>query len=234
MVNKTKTKSAFTLSEVLITLVIIGIVAALTIPSAISKYQKQQTVVRLKQAFSQFNQAAKLSVPQYGDMSTWDYTLSDYDLLKKYFKFVKAKEMVLNRDDILYLRSDGQYETDLRLSKNGSKILILNSGAIIYSPNYTPTTAVKTRCYTVDLNGLKGPNKYGRDAFYLCIDGQRGKIIPYQIRDGESPTVERTREQLINDVASYNYRCNKTNGRGMWCAALIIKDGWQIKDDYPW
>ena len=38
----------FTLAEVLITLGIIGVVAALTLPSVIQKYQKKVTVERLK------------------------------------------------------------------------------------------------------------------------------------------------------------------------------------------
>ena len=229
-----KIKKGFTLAEVLITLVIIGVIAALTIPTLVTKYQKEQTVSQLKQVFSQLNQASMLSLPEHGDMTTWDYSLSDYEILKKYFKFVKAKEMNLSRDEILYLRSDGQYEDGLRVSRNGAKVIVLNSGTIIYSTNDSVSTPVKTRCYTVDLNGLKGPNRYGRDAFFVCLDGERGRIIPHQIQDNESPTVERSREQLLNGPSSYSYQCNKTNGRGMWCGALIIKDGWQIKDDYPW
>jgi len=228
-------KNGFTLAEVLITLVIIGVIAAMTIPTLVTKYQKEQTVNQLKQVFSQLNQAAMLSVPQYGDMSTWDYMLSDYEILKKYFKFVKAKEMVLDRSEILYLRTDGGYENQLRVSYNGQKVIVLNSGAIIYSTDSALSTPVTTRCYTVDINGLRGPNKYGRDAFFLCLDGERGRIIPHQLRDGEPPTTERTRDQLLNySDGNYNYRCNKTSGRGMWCAAVIMKDGWQIKDDYPW
>ena len=44
-------KKAFTLAEVLITLGIIGIVAAMTLPTLIGKYQKKQTVTQLKKAY---------------------------------------------------------------------------------------------------------------------------------------------------------------------------------------
>ena len=44
---------AFTLAEVLITLGIIGIVAAMTIPTLIVNYQKKQTVSKLKQTIPQ-------------------------------------------------------------------------------------------------------------------------------------------------------------------------------------
>ena len=42
-------KKAFTLAEVLITLGIIGIVAAMTIPTLITNYQKNITITRLKE-----------------------------------------------------------------------------------------------------------------------------------------------------------------------------------------
>ena len=45
-------KNGFTLAEVLITLVIIGVIAAMTIPTLVTKYQKEQTVNQLKQVFS--------------------------------------------------------------------------------------------------------------------------------------------------------------------------------------
>ena len=52
-------KKAFTLAEVLITLGIIGVVAAITIPGLITKYQKLVTVVKLKKVYSQLNQVMR-------------------------------------------------------------------------------------------------------------------------------------------------------------------------------
>ncbi len=54
-------KKGFTLAEVLITLGIIGIVAAMTIPTLISKIQKQQIEAQLKENYSVIAQAMKLS-----------------------------------------------------------------------------------------------------------------------------------------------------------------------------
>lgn len=33
--------------------------------------------------------------------------------------------------------------------------------------------------------------------------------------------------------STVEYACN-TKSKGIWCSALIIADGWEIKDDYPW
>lgn len=48
---------AFTMAEVLITLGIIGIVAAMTLPSLIGNYQKKQTAIQLKKFYSIMQQA---------------------------------------------------------------------------------------------------------------------------------------------------------------------------------
>ena len=54
-------KVAFTLAEVLITLGIIGVVAALTIPNVVSNYKKKVVETRLAKLYSVLNQAVELS-----------------------------------------------------------------------------------------------------------------------------------------------------------------------------
>jgi prepilin-type N-terminal cleavage/methylation domain-containing protein len=76
-------KKAFTLAEVLITLGIIGIVAALTMPSLIANYQKQQTVTQLQKAYSVLNQAKKLSAAQGNVCSETPATASEF--IEKYW-----------------------------------------------------------------------------------------------------------------------------------------------------
>ena len=55
-----KNKWAFTLAEVLITLGIIGVVAAMTLPTLIQKYQEKVTVNKLKKMYSVLSQAYNL------------------------------------------------------------------------------------------------------------------------------------------------------------------------------
>ena len=52
MFDKFNKAKAFTLSEVLITLGIIGIIAAMTLPSLVGRYQEKVTVTRLKKYYS--------------------------------------------------------------------------------------------------------------------------------------------------------------------------------------
>ena len=46
-------KKGFTLAEVLITLGVIGVVAAMTIPTMITNYEKKQTAIEVKKAYTE-------------------------------------------------------------------------------------------------------------------------------------------------------------------------------------
>ena len=69
--NDFKKKIAFTLAEVLITLAIIGVVAAMTIPTLITKYQEKQTVSQLTKVYSTLASAYQMMQAEYGTIDTW-------------------------------------------------------------------------------------------------------------------------------------------------------------------
>ncbi len=90
-----KTNPAFTLAEVLVTLGIIGVVAAMTIPSVVGKYKEKRTVVALKKAYSVLNNAYGRAIVDNGTPELWGWPgqnkyLSDSvkDALMPYFKDV--------------------------------------------------------------------------------------------------------------------------------------------------
>ena len=60
-------KSAFTLAEVLITLAIIGVVAAISIPSVISNTQQQEFKTGLRKAVSVLNSAITMNMAMEGE-----------------------------------------------------------------------------------------------------------------------------------------------------------------------
>ncbi|MDR1327359.1 MAG: type II secretion system GspH family protein [Heliobacteriaceae bacterium] len=70
-------KKGFTLAEVLITLGIIGVVAALTLPSLIANYKEKATVVKVKKAYSVLSKAYQFASNEYGEPANWD--LKGYD-----------------------------------------------------------------------------------------------------------------------------------------------------------
>ena len=89
-------KKGFTLSEVLITLVVIGGVAAITIPTITVGHQKTETITRLKKLCLFANQALQASTMANGEVSSW-YTHKELGLSKymerywhPYFRNVKV------------------------------------------------------------------------------------------------------------------------------------------------
>ncbi len=76
-------KLGFTLAEILITLGIIGVVAAVTIPMLISNYQKRSTETQLKKAYSLLVNASRQAIADdnltYNLPEVYDVTLGSHD-----------------------------------------------------------------------------------------------------------------------------------------------------------
>ena len=81
-------QQGFTLAEVLITLLIIGVVAALTIPSVISNYQQQEFKTGLKKAVSVLNEAIQTNIAQEGETPYENENL--YEYLQRHISILKS------------------------------------------------------------------------------------------------------------------------------------------------
>ncbi len=81
ILNYKSGKIAFTLAEVLITLAIIGVVAAMTIPNLIQSYKKSVIETRLAKFYSVMNNAIRMAEVDYGPQNTWSdyYEDDEYD-----------------------------------------------------------------------------------------------------------------------------------------------------------
>lgn len=226
-------KKAFTLAEVLVTLGIIGIVAALTMPILIEKHKKTVLTSRLKKIYSVTSNAIILSEADNGFIKEWDLG-SEYSrenlkrVVNKYLlPYFKVIEIVESKDD------NGSYATyGFRLA-DGTTLLFSLDGASAIGDS--PQTIM----ILVDFKGREAINSlenldYSRDNFEMAINKSRGKLnfFAWGAKAG-SYAENYTREDLINH---YKYGCNSKVSKTLRfnCGALIQYDGWQIKDDYPW
>lgn len=227
-------KKGFTLAEVLITLGIIGVVAALTLPSLITNYRKKETVAQLKKVYSELSQAAQMSVVQNGDMKNWDYSLTGEEFFNTYLgNFIKMGSQKVEdakKAGVVYIKASGEEEVSFTNLYDSGKIFTLASGSQIIMDTVSNLTTTR-QTVLVDLNGFKKPNRIGVDVFAFSVT--HNGVQTFKWDDGESLSVKRDREALHNGPSREGYQCNK-NSRGMWCAAMIEKDGWEIKNDYPW
>ena len=209
----------------------------MTMPALITNHQKKQTVTQLKKVYSELSQAVAMAKLEYGDMSNWDYSLSGTNFFNKYLTdFIKISEITVadaKSSGITYYNLLGNVEKNFTSIWDTSRIITLPSGTQIYTSLYT-NNRKNYMSFLVDLNGFKKPNKFGRDLFLFTVTTEG--VVAYMFEDNEFDwkNVERDRDDLLNGSSSNQYCCNIKNDRGMWCAAVIIMDGWEIKDDYPW
>lgn len=222
----------FTLAEVLITLGVIGVVAAITMPSLIANYQKHVTVNRLKKEYTTLAQAFAYSVGENGEPQTWDVeNLDSYEFAKKYFypylKIVKDCGMETTGDCAF---THSMINSDEQTPYPSSYVrFYLNDGTRIALRLFNQDNSVWSNIY-IDINGNKKPNKYGKDIFMFSISFKSPNSgIIGRLR----PSGKDTREENISD-SQYGCSMTATFNAGSYCAALIMGDGWQIKDDYPW
>ena len=69
--NDAKKKAALTLAEVLITLGVIGVIAAMTLPTLIQANKNKEVEAKLKKFYSAMNQSIMLSESENGDYKYW-------------------------------------------------------------------------------------------------------------------------------------------------------------------
>ena len=70
----------FTLAEVLITLGVIGVVAAMTIPNLVSRIQERVWLSQFNKVTSSVQNAYKLIYDEYGPTSNWELNDVGYDM----------------------------------------------------------------------------------------------------------------------------------------------------------
>ena len=203
-----KKKKSFTLAEVLITLVIIGIIAAITVPVIMANHRKSETTAKLKKFDSTIQNAIKLAETEWGvPFEEWD--VSDMDVNTyggdgRYFIKYLSKYIKYNKEYSDYSSND--YPKGCI----GLYCVVLDDGMLL-SFDYNDIT------FFIDINGEKGPNDGGKDQFeYMFPDSTFYNRVK-----------EYTREDLIK-------QCAEDPALGWSCSYVLqIYDAWEIKDDYP-
>ena len=179
---------AFTLAEVLITLGIIGIVAAMTIPTLISNYKSVQLQSQLKKTYSSLSQAVNMIYAESGLPVTPARYSQGLSFYKDLMKYMKVAEDCGKFGCISYEVEDGSavsfviehYKT-YDLSGNIESMyfddgqFILQDGTLVMCENVTDN--LFGLLITADINGTeKGPNAWGHDLFTFEV--QDSRLVP--------------------------------------------------------
>ena len=224
---------AFTLAEVLITLGIIGIVAAMTLPTMIMNHRKQVTVNKVKKFYTVMSQATNSAIAEYGSMEDWQgfTTTRNGEEMQNWFDtYLKPYLKVI--DEFVKTDEETGYST---------LFVILSDGSVIGMTNWA------------------GSAKSDDDANHVQ-DNHNGLIHLSYLTDKKLIDDVDSRIECVNKFSflfysplkdqyffqPYTYQANtpeKYNreffmnqlkgGNNQYCAAVMMFDGWQIKSDYP-
>lgn len=182
----TRNKYAFTLAEVLITLGIIGVVSALTIPLLLTKYKAHRLRTQFLKSYSVIQQVFKQM--ESDDVSLDPSTFSGgtvHTLFLKYLKGTidcgkgnnasnkKFKPCYDFKDTTKrYYSIDGKYQLSSTFFDDGQIVLPDGTLLLFENPNTTPDRYMAW--VFVDLNGFdNAPNRLGYDLFtFEFLDGE--------------------------------------------------------------
>ena len=193
-------KSAFTLAEVLITLGIIGVVAAMTLPTLVQKKQDKELISMTRKVYADINHAFLLSQQYYGVVgdNSFLFNSTDNNLtlaknLAKYFNGSKVCEKPSQKGcsqyyyELYYAKK--RYGNDDTLITNviANPKIILNNGAIIGIQ--TNKTGCEEKEYTAtkyDKNGLVIKNPDGSLSTYTYKSSLCGNIT-FDVNGNKKP-----------------------------------------------
>ncbi|MBP3924080.1 type II secretion system protein, partial [bacterium] len=190
-------KTAFTLAEVLITLGIIGIVAAMTLPAVINKINDRENLQKFKKAYSELSQVKQLLDMEYGGSFTMACNTFDdvclRDLFAEKMKVIKTCRSNAPNEcqEKSYFQNGKQQFYDTNIN-HPWPMLITNSGYSVKFRFHFPDCASYNSGWTdkdgnlkelktcgwmqIDTNGKKKPNVSGKDIYFILI--YKDKLIP--------------------------------------------------------
>ncbi len=226
------------MAEVLITLGIIGVVAALTMPSLVMHHKKRVVETRLAKFYSNINQAITMSEVENGDKKDWlrmeildDNGESVNDdtqaitseewfnkYLAKYINVIKTEnsETAENKYDLYF--------------SDGSMVTFSGSSWIFYP---------EAKDYKLSKNNDTGFNDRnrkdnGKSNFTFKFLTYNNKM-PYYYNKGVEPFTDGYHGDIntLKNNSALGCYAQATNEHA-YCTELIRRNGWKIPDDYPW
>ena len=226
---------AFTLAEVLITLGIVGVVAALILPGVIQGFRKREVETHLAHSFAVVSQALKRAEADYGDSTGFmrDYAGSnDVEGVAEYFTNTYLMPYLHGA----ILREVGGYGL-LKLGYNdrnydwptGNLAILMPDGSILFINVNIGRQGIPSIVIGVDINGPMQPNISGRDYFQMFFSLYNGELFmggeKFVTGYGLDYNVILTDEEILS-------RCGG-DPKHLECGAVIRRNNWKIPDNYP-
>ena len=195
-------RPGFTLAEVLVTLGIIGVVSAMTIPTLMQNHQRKTYVTQLHKVYNEFQQAADCLADSYTNMNGGAVT-SYSDTTAPCFVLASGAAIC------------AKYKVSEREVVNDSGVVV---------GIYIDYIANLMGDLIIDINGKQGPNVVGRDLFIAGIysDGSVKSALqgPRPIRPGEEIKTNLAKCQSATKI--------ERQGDASYCFNEILSNNWEM------
>ena len=219
-------RNGFTLAEVLITLGIIGVVAAMAIPGLITSVHKTTTAIKVKKFYSVVNQAMRLSSIDNGEPEGWI-------LPKRPFNY-KDNLKYMNEYFSPYMKLSSCKKVYIPANENSAACAMVDGGAFILCRQDKTVHFF----YLTDYALLDKPNFYKDTRHFFTW--QLGKIAGTANHKKSDPNFlvpfvyewDGTYENLKKHP---KYGCSRSaSNRAAYCSKLLMVNDWKFTRDYPW
>ena len=181
---KYRKKYAFTLAEVLITIGVIGVVAALTIPNLMTNVRASENAALFKKRSSQLQNALKRIGAEEEQTIYGNINASSDSLLPKMIARQFPGSKIIDRGRIVSKSQFDKFHKAVVYKTYGGgnyRTDFLDDGTIIVDDDFfifinNDSHQLTNLTFIVDINGYKKPNQEGYDFFKFCL-GEGDKII---------------------------------------------------------
>ncbi len=228
----------FTLAEVLITLGIIGVVAAITIPSLINDAQDKQFKAMLKKQYSTIGQALQMVYAKEGEnldlgnftQATW--TQMVYFICRLGDELKTVKSGVICTEDNLSNTATMKYNQDVKWHENETwfnkrkEKMVLNNGYNHFTLVMSDGALINFNCgklVFIDVNGYKNPNTVGRDIFYFLLNDNQLSPV-FWTSDKGNAINGCSGSAYSTKITPDNYKEDCETGSGWGCSPLYIME----------
>ena len=234
-------KIAFTLAEVLITLGIIGVVAALTLPVITEKVNEIIMVNKLKKVYSVLSQAMLYTAAADGDYSSLSLQDGSIQSIEQWYRKALKPQLHITKECI---NTAGCWAKGVK-TLNGAEPYAsrgdkgIGDDIIIFRTNDGYNVNIDAYTYSaegrfgvklkntgndylgvfVDVNGDKKPNLIGKDIFMFIFSPDIGFV----------PAGRNATDEVVNANCS---SADTSNMSGYYCFEKIVRNNWHIDKNF--
>ena len=205
----------------MVTLGIIGVVSAMTVPTLMQNYQRQSYVTQLHKVYNELTQAA---VQYQNDKNAVDLKEAGLTSQAAAEEFIESNFKIVQNCGTnktpCFANTYRKIANSQNIGWNSNRTnYVLASGATL-GVGYNPLSSDCLLELYVDTNGTKGPNIAGRDlwALFLYKDGSVDDF------SGDPPPLTTAQRETVFTTSCTSDNANSWNG----CFGKILNDNWQM------